>query len=199
MEQLSSSGRIALRKTVRPHRGDTGFTLIELMIAGAVLVTGVLAMSGLVALAVASNGHNRLDSTAVMLTQAVVEQVNTGLGYGSYKLNTAGDPASLTDCGTHTDQLNNPWTIESSVGGANLTSKGYIDFSQAKSTIPAGYQMDYVVCNGAAQATYDVRWNITPVTGYTRILTVGTRMEKGGFGPITFPINMQVLVGPDPS
>jgi len=152
-------------------------------------------MSGLVALAVASNGHSRLDTTAVMLTQAVTEQVSAGINYSS-TVGGAGT-AHLTDCGTHT--AGNPWPVQSANGGAPLSS-GNIDFTQPK---VSGYQMDYVVCNGTRQTTYDVRWNLSPLassgtTSHTNLLTVGARMEGGGMGPLSFPINLHVMMGPDP-
>lgn len=195
MGELIEAARIPMRKMIRfrRHSRKAGFTLIELVIAGAVLVVGVLAMSGLVAMAVAGNGRSRLDSTATMLTQAVVEQVNSGLAYTSFG---GTGTAYITDCGTHNS--GNPWHVASNIGGAPLLD-GRIDFSQA---VVDGYHMDYVVCNGNIQTTYDVRWNISPLsaagTSYTHILTVGARM-KGGIRTITFPINMRVMLGPDPA
>lgn len=196
MERLETLRKTGLRRAAgsRQHRAAAGFTLIEVIIASVVMVVGVLAMSGLVALAVESNGHSRLDTTAVMLTQAVTEQVASGINYSSTVGGTG--QAKLTDCGTHT--AGNAWKVDSGPGGAPI-SNGNIDFSQNKVD---GYHMDYVVCNGSNQTTYDVRWNISPIatgsTTHTNVLTVGARMENGGFGPLTFPINMHVMVGPDP-
>jgi Tfp pilus assembly protein PilV len=192
------------------NRNQAGFTLVELMIAGVLLVFGVMTMAGLVGLTVKNNGHSRLDSTATMLNQAVVEQVASGIGYQSAAIicSTSTDPlcgiAKITDCGTHTT-LSTAWLVNSVIGGAN-TVNGNIDFTQAKTSL-SGYQMDYVVCNGAIQTTYDVRWSIsalvpsasaTTTTSFTHILTVGTQMEGGSSGIINFPINMRMMVGPDP-
>lgn len=188
-------------------RSQSGFTLIELLVAAVVLAVGVLAMSGLVGLAVKNNGHSRLDSTATMLNQAVVEQLTSGLNYQSFG---GTGLAYLYDCGTHTIAASNPWNIDSSIGGAN-TFNGNIDFSQDPNAIQAdgktlqqdGYQMNYVVCLGSRQVVYDVRWNIsalstTDTTTFTHILTVGSRMS-GGPSIINFPINMRVMLGPDPA
>jgi len=196
MERLGSNCEVRHRRRIGEAKAGeaAGFTLIEVMIASIVMVVGVLAMSGLVALAVQSNGHSRLDTTAVMLTQAVTEQVASGINYAS-TIGGTGE-AKLTDCGTH--DSGNPWTVASGPGGAPVAN-GNIDFSQA--TVD-GYYMDYVVCNGSIKTTYDVRWNISPIatgtTTHTNILTVAARMQHGGFGPLTFPINMHVMVGPDP-
>jgi prepilin-type N-terminal cleavage/methylation domain-containing protein len=175
---------------------EAGFTLIELLVAAVLLVIGVMAMSGLVALTVANNGHSRLDSTATMINQAVVEQVVSGIDFQSHGSGTG--TAYLYDCGDHTVAASNPWPVYSNIGGAPIAN-GKIDFTQAAVT---GYQMDYVVCTGNSQATYDVRWNISALvstgsTSFTHILTVGSRLH-GGPSIINFPINMRVMVGPDP-
>ena len=175
---------------------QAGFTLIELMIAGALLVFGVLTMSGLVGLTIKNNGHSRLDSTATMLNQAVVEQLVNGI---NNKEIAGATSATIADCNGAAGSTN--WTIDSDGPGAPLDSKGNIDFS--KSQLP-GYFMNYAVCSGDRRVTYDVRWNITPLTGtaYTSILTVGSRLHDAstsGSTIINFPINMRVMVGPDPT
>src|SRR6266498_3611585 len=156
-----------VRRRSSKKTNEAGFTLIELLMAGVLLVVGVMAMAGLVGLTVKNNGHSRLDSTATMLNQAVVEQVTSGINYQSFG---GTGTASLYDCGSHTVDAANPWPVESNPGGAPL-SEGKIDFTQAE---VAGYHMDYVVCVGDRQITYDVRWNISPLTTtFTKILTVG--------------------------
>jgi Tfp pilus assembly protein PilV len=183
----------------RKHRNQAGFTMIELMIAGVLLVVGVAAMSGLVGLTVKNNGHSRLDSTATMINQAVVEQVSEAISYKSSCQGTG--TLTITDCAGHT------YTVDTAGPGAPLitssadpTKIGYIDFTQPQDTTN-GYEMNYSVCSGSTQATYDVRWNIqaipTTASTFTTLLTVGTRM-RGGSAIINFPINMRVLLGPDP-
>jgi prepilin-type N-terminal cleavage/methylation domain-containing protein len=184
---------------IRKHRNQAGFTLIELMIAGVLLAVGVAAMSGLVGLAVKNNGHSRLDSTATMLNQAVVEQVSEAI---SFKASCQGSGTlTITDC------AGNPHTVDTAGPGAPLittnpdpTKIGYIDFSVPQDTTN-GYEMDYAVCNGNTKVYYDVRWNVqtisTTSSSFTTLLTVGTRMQ-GGSAIINFPINMRVMLGPDP-
>lgn len=201
-------GQLKLRENAMrrgsKRRVQAGFTLIELIVAGALLVIGVMALSTMVALAVKNNGHSRLDSSATMLNQAVVEQVMSGISFQSYCSPSDTSPActtgqaSLYDCGTHTVANANPWPIHSALGGAGLIS-GKIDFSQPQ---VGGYSMNYVTCLGSNRITYDVRWNISALTStdntsFTHILTVGSRM-LGGPGIINFPINMRVMLGPDP-
>src|SRR5207249_3835203 len=93
------------------------------------------------------------DSTITMLTDAVIEQVNSTLvGAGT---------ANLSDCkGTN-------FTIATAPGGATLKAGpgSDIDFSVAA---PADYAMCYAVmspCNtqGKYLANYDVRWHVDQV------------------------------------
>ena len=172
---------------------QAGFTLIEVLIAGALLVFGIMTMAGLVGLAVKNNGHSRLDSTATMLNQAVVEQLVNGINNKEIASATS---ATIADCNGGAGSTN--WTIDSDGPGAPLDSKGNIDFSSAQ---VSGYYMNYAVCTGNRQVTYDVRWNITAPDGtsHTSILTVGSRLQGGPSNIINFPINMHVMVGPDPT
>ena len=192
-----------VRKSDRSSQA--GFTLVELMIAGALLVVGALTVMGMIAMSIATNSRNKVDSTKTMLGEAVIEEVSSTLiGSGS---------ANLTDCS------GNNFSINAAAGGAKLQGGGThpsdtlgsdIDFNE--STPPAGYQMDYVVmspCSSTGQyiATYDVRWHVdqigesgsTPTNSF--LLTVGAR--KKGASPtgslagvyFSFPVNMRVVIG----
>src|SRR5437588_12188983 len=79
-------------------RAQRGFSLIELMVAGALLVIGALAVVGMISIAIATNSRNRIDSTKTMLAQAVIEQVSSTLiGSGQ---------ANLTDCAGNNFSIN---------------------------------------------------------------------------------------------
>jgi hypothetical protein len=112
--------------------------------------------------------------------------------------------ASITDCSANT------YTIDvGATGGAALSSSsGYIDFSQASSAVPSGYHMDYVVCSddpntgATVHMTYDVRWNVQPVTAGTYLITVGAVSKQAATGnknprAFAFPSNLRVLIGPE--
>jgi type II secretory pathway pseudopilin PulG len=171
----------------RRFHSESGMTMIELLIAGVVLVFGMLSLMGLLALAIGNNGRSKVDSSATMLTQVVVEQISAVLA--------GGGPGSIKDCsGT-------VWTIGSSAGsppggwGAQLLGDG-IDFSQ--SSPPASSHMDYVVCTGNTQSTYDVRWNVQNLTsGGTYLVTVAARPKASP--PVRFafalPVKMRAYVG----
>src|SRR6202795_4661803 len=58
----------------RKHRGQQGFTLIELMIAVLVLVVGVVAVAELVPAAIFLNSRNRSDSSSLVYAQREMDQ-----------------------------------------------------------------------------------------------------------------------------
>ena len=171
------------------RRSEAGMMLIELLIAGAVLTVGMLSIMGLLMLAVGNNGRSKIDTSATMLTQAVLEQISAKLA--------GGGPGTLTDCnGTGTT-----WTIDYSSGsgtaGANVTG-GTIDFTQAQSNVTTGYYMNYVECIGNVQSTYDVRWNVQSLSGTnTYLVTVGARPLGGLPARFAFsiPVTLRTYVG----
>lgn len=150
-----------VRKTSCRNNGEAGISLIELMVAAFVIVVGFTGALALVLTAIASNNRNRMDSTATMLAQAVVENISSVIvGSGA---------DSLTDC------AGNNWTINTAIGGATL-SGSQIDFTQ--SSPPSNYYMNYVVCNVGSQTTYDVRWNVQTVSSNTYMITVGVKQRN---------------------
>jgi prepilin-type N-terminal cleavage/methylation domain-containing protein len=169
------------------HKGQAGFTLIELLIAAVVLVVGLLAITGLFAAAIGNNGRSRVDSTATMLSQSVIEQITAVLARGG--------PSAVTDCGSPATT----WTIDTNVGGASLAG-ATIDFAQANP--PSGYYMNFAVCNGGGenntQAVYDVRWHISQVTANSYLVTVAARPKGMTAGRFTFalPVTFRTFVGP---
>lgn len=152
-----------MRLIKRRHRnGQSGITLIELMIAGVVLVVGMLGAMILISTAIANNGRNKMDSTGTMIAQAVFEQIkSTIIGTGT---------STLSDC------AGNTFTIDTAIGGAPLSS-GAVDYTQAQVT---NYSMNFVVCAGNSQATYDVRWNVNQLTTTSYLVTVSSRLKGAG-------------------
>lgn len=180
--------KIYARRKAHP---ESGMTMIELLIAGVVLVVGMLAIMVLLGLATGNNGRSKVDSTATMLSQAVVEQISAVLA--------GGGPGSVVD-DNNCDGTGNTWTIDATAGnppsGAGAPLAGAkIDFTQAA---VAGSQMSYVDCAGNVRTTYDVRWNVQTIDALgTFLVTVGARPQGGGPTQFTFsiPINMRVYLG----
>jgi prepilin-type N-terminal cleavage/methylation domain-containing protein len=169
------------RRLAGKRKGQAGFTLIELMVAMVVLAVGLGALTPLFISAALANNKNSRNATATMLAQLVLEQISSQ------------DPNStatifLTDC------VGNTWAVASTgqpwpaSAGALLDtnstdySYGGIDPTQPYSAVPPatattpGYAMQYTDCGAAGtQSTYDVRWNVSNIDTYTRLITVSAR------------------------
>jgi hypothetical protein len=161
---------------------EAGLTMLEVLFGAVVMAIGFIGLIGLVTAAIASNNRNKLDSTSTMLTQAVVEQINsTIVGTGT---------ASITDCN------NTTFNIASAVGGAALSGAN-IDFSQT--TVPTGYSMNFAVCPVAQANHYDVRWNVQQVSSDVYLITVGARFQGQGAGGTKYfalPVNLRTYASP---
>ncbi len=152
------------RESIQRGSGQAGVTMIELMIAGMVMVVGFLGMMILITTAIATNNRNKMDTNATLAAQMVFEEIRADLATGA--------SPTLADCGGNT------WTIgvgSNTVGsntGAPLSGSD-IDFSAATVT---NYSMQYKVCTAnGGQATYDVRWNVQTLSTGVSLVTVGAK------------------------
>ena len=161
---------------------EAGLTMLEVLFGAVVMTIGFMGLIGLVVTAIASNNRNKLDSTATMLTQAVVEQINsTIIGTGT---------ATITDCNGTT------WNIATSIGGAALSGAN-IDFSQTAP--PTNYHMDFAVCPVGQANHYDVRWNVQQMTSDVYLITVGARLRGQGTTSNKFfalPVTLRTFASP---
>jgi Tfp pilus assembly protein PilV len=185
--------RIVRQQRRRQGRSaEEGLTFIELLMAMTLLTVGLSAILGLIAVAMGSNNRNKKDTTAILLTQNVVELL------ANVPASVDNRTITLTDCaGTN-------WTIVTTPGGAPLESgTTNIDFSTAYTA--AGYSMRYVTCGPPGQmAVYDVRWNIDhPTTGSTttflKRVTVAARQsvgsEKQSAILFAMPVQVKTVMG----
>lgn len=177
--------RMTLRRR-RKLRRESGVTMIELLIAGMVMVVGFLGMMILITTAIATNNRNKMDTNATLMAQMIFEEVRSNIATGS--------SPTLSDCGGNT------WTVGvgSNTIGASLgapLSGGAVDFSQSKVT---NYSMDYKVCTAnGGQATYDVRWNVKTLTGGMSLVTVGAK-AKGASSDLKYfalPVTLRGIAG----
>src|SRR5712664_3305442 len=99
---------VIMKKTInsrcRTHKREAGMTLIELLIAMLVLAIGLSGIMAMIVTALASNGRNRTDTTATLLSQMVIEQL-------------ANVPATSNTVFTITDCAGTVWNINTT--GAN--------------------------------------------------------------------------------
>ena len=177
----------------RARLGESGMSLLELMIAMTVLTVGMLGSMVMILTAMESNSRSKTDNYATILDQEIMEKFATLNNYpkaGSVAiydcaLNSGNADSHLasTGQGTYASGGNGAALYTSSTVPAGY-NVGDIDWSQASPTLAtsttAGYAMMYRTCSGDI---YEVRWNImdanssTPAGTVSRIslLTVSSR------------------------
>src|SRR5260221_838990 len=150
--------------------GEDGMSLVELMIAMAVLGVGLMGFMIMILTAMESNSRSKTDNYATILDQEIMEKFAT--------LNNYPEAGSVTiyDCALNGSNVDShlaslgQGTFASGGSGATLYTAatapagynvGDIDWSQASPTLAtsttAGYAMMYQTCSGDI---YEVRWNI---------------------------------------
>ena len=169
-------------KAKKAFRKERGMTLIELMIAMLVLLVGVVGSMALIAYAIGGNGRSRQQSNATVIAQMISEKISS-------------QKASLNNNLTVYDCVGTANTVYTAAGGGSLNSSGDVDMTAAAVT---GYQMYYTDCGTAGrQMIYDVRWNITQPTTYTKLVVVTAKMKGAGTDVKIFslPVSVRSLVG----
>lgn len=147
-----------------------GMSMLELVTAMAILAVGMTAVTALFHTAILTNNRAKVDTSATMLAQTVLEKISAQPA----NQNTA---ISLADCAA----TPTAWVIATAGAaglgsGAALDANGAIDFTQAYASVPAHYAMQFAGCGaGGRQVVFDVRWNVLTVTANTRLITVAAR------------------------
>jgi prepilin-type N-terminal cleavage/methylation domain-containing protein len=173
---MVAGGKIRKLKAVKVSRG---FSLIELMIAMAVLAVGLLGGIVVIAVATANDGRSKLHTTAVTMASSTMEKILAI----PQKATGGAAQTKLTDC------AGNTFTIETAVGGS-------VDFSQAPQP---NYSMRYVMCSTGIGVPYDVRWSIDAgPTPSTQLVTVSAKPIVGNGAAaalFTLPFTLHQLRG----
>jgi Tfp pilus assembly protein PilV len=173
------------------RNSKAGFTIVEMMIASLVLVSGLTACMMLIITAMANDGRSKNDSTATLLSQLTMEMISA---VPANSTNTM----TVVDCNpTGTSASHTISTTGSGTGAGAPLSSGAIDFSQA--TV-AGYAMTYYGCQastGDRQMLYDVRWNIKTISTNAKLVVVaakpiGTPMHANF---LAVPVTLKMIVG----
>jgi prepilin-type N-terminal cleavage/methylation domain-containing protein len=138
-------------KTIGRQKSVRGFSLLEMLIAMALLLVGIVSVVQLVPASLQSNQNNRQDTTATVVAQRELDQI----------LNQPIQNTSFTDDDGRTINLGDPSKNNVLVGAPVIAGTANIDFTQA---VVAGYNFTYVDPNNLAGANYEVRWAIVTTT-----------------------------------
>jgi prepilin-type N-terminal cleavage/methylation domain-containing protein len=175
-------------------------TMLELMIAMAVLAIGMTGAIGMILAGIQSDTRNKNDTAAVVLDQMILEQF---AAYQNYP--QAGQFITINDCSTGATQshqagaaaaaapLGNGATLYTNATAPFPANVGDIDWTAPAPAFATagtvGYAMNYQTCNGD---TYEVRWNVMQFDTETNIaqLTVSARQisSAGNRVPMLFAV-----------
>lgn len=165
------------------HRPQSGFSIIEVLVATLILLFGIVAVAKMVPLAVGLNSANRADSTALVIAQREMDALlNQPLTNATFTDATGATCPAASVC-----DLGNSATPNVVVGSPVIMdgNRPLINFSAGK---VAGYNFVYNDPNDPANAGYDARWAVISFTISTgRRLIVGVRAlgANSPFLPVT--------------
>jgi hypothetical protein len=165
---------------LRPRTGQGGFSILEMLMACAIMMVGIISVVQLVPASLQLNASNRLDTMATVIAQRELDQM----------LSQPLDPGKPT----FTDKDNNIVSL----GGAGspgapvvMDPQGktvQIDFTAAP---VAGFSIpQYVDPNDPTGATFELRWAVIPSAGslISRRIIIGCRRTNAT--QPSLPINL---------
>lgn len=167
-------------------RRESGFSLLEMMLATIILLVGLVAVAQLVPASILLNYRNRIDSSALVFAQREMDQ------FLDQPLSTS----TFTDAQLQTCQLGNAANPNVVQGSPLLNNLAAIDFNQA--LVPGySYATPFVDPNDPSGTGYDVRWAVI-VTGNggsasSKRFILGIR-QQGGNGFFQ-PVTLDMMVG----
>ena len=176
-------------KRIRSHHG---FTLIEVLVASAVLLIGIVAVAQLVPVSVGLDANNRRDTTSLVIAQREMDALmSQPIGNTTFT-----DPQGLACPAAGACNLGgvagNPPACAGNCPTLNIGNRPFINFNAAA---VAGYSFNYTDPNDTS-GSYDVRWAVfsygTAAATYGKRFVVGVR-RIGGNGTF-LPISLDSMV-----
>jgi prepilin-type N-terminal cleavage/methylation domain-containing protein len=168
--------------------GETGFTLVELLVATVIIVIGLVAVAQLVPTSVMMNANNRSDGTALVTAQKQLEALRAL----PLSATTFTDPLGVTCPLGTTCYVGDPSQPGQVVGSPLFNNTPILDYAQPPAT---GYGFTYTDPNDPTGAVNDVRWAVVTINNGT---TTSKRIIVGAFrrgmkSP-SFPISLETVV-----
>lgn len=168
-----------------------GFTLVEVLLAIAILLVGIVAVAQLVPASVGSNSANRNDSAALVFAQKELDQ------FLNQPLNMNLTPPAFIDELGNSCNLGDPTQPNVILPSSSYVTVFYnqlvVDFTQAP---VRGYSFTYQDPNDPLGEIYDVRWAVITKTNNGLVTAkrfiLGTR-KKGGNG-IYRPVTLDTML-----
>lgn len=169
----------------RKSNRESGFTLVEVLMAIVVLLVGIVAVAQLVPASISSNSTNRNDSSALVFAQREMDQ------FLGQPLNMSISPPSFIDALGFSCNLGDPTQPANvAVGNSIILYQNQMIIDFTKSAV-AGYSFTYQDPNDPAGIMYDVRWAVFTTTNNGMVTAkrfiMGARRQGGNgiYRPVT--------------
>ncbi|HKV23251.1 MAG TPA: prepilin-type N-terminal cleavage/methylation domain-containing protein [Candidatus Acidoferrum sp.] len=186
---MTSMRQVRLNQHSRTRDPQSGFTLIEVLMAIVILLVGIVAVAQLVPASISSNSINRNDSAALVFAQREMDQ------FLRQPLNMSFSPPSFIDAEGNSCDLGDPAQSNTVVGSPTLVNYDQVIIDFTASPV-AGYSFTYQDPNDPAGVVYDVRWAVITVANSGMVSSkrfiLGAR-RKGGNG-IYKPVTLDTIL-----
>jgi len=178
---------------LRSKKRSEGFSLVEILLAMVILSVGLRAIIGMIVSASLTANSTKVDTTATMLADTVLEQLS------AHDVTNAGN-FTIKDCLGVDNTVAHVSGAAPAGNGSPLNAANDIDFTAGK---VANYQMDFVTCGAAGvRNTFDVRWNVMDMNAampllagnYSKLITVSAR-QNTRVGIYSAPVTLRTVEG----
>jgi prepilin-type N-terminal cleavage/methylation domain-containing protein len=182
----------ASRKFANRNTGQQGFTLIEMLMATAIVIVGLVAVAQLVPASVMLDSNNRNDGTALAFAQRQMEAMREQ----PLLATTFADPQGIVCPLGDTCQLGNPALPNELVGSPVVLFQNspIIDFTAAP---VANYSFTYTDPNDPLGSTTDVRWAVVTSVNPQQVVTsrrIILGVFRRGMSSLSLPVTIDVMV-----
>ena len=169
-----------------------GFTLIEMLMATAIVIVGLVAVAQLVPASVMLNSYNRNDGTALVFAQREMEAMREQ----PLTSTTFSDPNGVVCPLGQTCLLGDPTQPNAIVGSPVVLFQNVpvIDFTQPQ--VP-NYSFTYSDPNDPLGTTTDVRWAVITNSNTAQVVTsrrIILGVFRRGMSSPVLPITLDVMV-----